>query len=145
MNATTLNDTTMNAATVSASTRFLPFVGRLLIGGIFLMSGLSKLPAYSYITAAISGAGLPFAPLGFAIALVIEIGLGLLLAIGYRTRAVALALAIWCVVTAIFFHRNFADQNMMIHFLKNLVMAGGLLQIVHFGAGAVSLVARAGR
>lgn len=92
-----------------------------------------------------SGAGLPFAPLGFAVALVVEIGLGLLLAIGYRTRAVAFGLAIWCVVTAIFFHRNFADQNMMIHFLKNLMMAGGLLQIVHFGAGAVSLDARAGR
>ena len=53
------------------------------------------------------------------------------LVLGYRTRAVALGLAIWCVVTAVFFHRNFVDQNMMI--------AGGLLQIVHFGAGAVSL------
>jgi len=145
MNATTMNVPTMNATSVHATTRFLPFVGRLLIGGIFLMSGLSKLPAYTYITAAISGAGLPFAPLGFAVALVVEIGLGLLLAIGYRTRAVAFGLAIWCVVTAIFFHRNFADQNMMIHFLKNLMMAGGLLQIVHFGAGAVSLDARAGR
>jgi putative oxidoreductase len=130
---------------VNAATRFLPFAGRLLIGGIFLMSGLSKLPAYTYVTAAISSAGLPFAPLGFAVALVVEIGLGLLLAIGYRTRAVAFGLAIWCVVTAIFFHTNFADQNTMIHFLKNLMMAGGLLQIVHFGAGAVSLDARAGR
>ena len=144
MNATAMNATTVNATTVSA-TRFFPFAGRLLIGGIFLMSGLSKLPAYTYITAAISGAGLPFAPLGFAVALVVEIGLGLLLAIGYRARAVAFGLAIWCVVTAIFFHSNFADQNMMIHFLKNLMMAGGLLQIAHFGAGAVSLDARAGR
>ena len=97
------------------------------------------------MTAAISGAGLPFAPLGYALALVVEIGLGLLLALGYRTRAVAFGLAIWCVVTALFFHSNFADQNMMIHFLKNTMMAGGLLQIVHFGAGAVSLDARAGR
>ena len=140
-----MNVTTMNTATVNTSTRFLPFVGRLLIGGIFLMSGLSKLPAYTYITAAISGAGLPFAPLGYAVALVVEIGLGLLLAIGYRARAAAFGLAIWCVMTALFFHSNFADQNMMIHFLKNLMMAGGLLQIVHFGAGAVSLDARAGR
>jgi putative oxidoreductase len=145
MNATTMNTTAMNGTTENASTRFLPFAGRLLIGGIFLLSGLSKLPAYTYVTAAISGAGLPFAPLGFAVALAVEIGLGLLLAIGYRTRAVAFGLAIWCVVTAIFFHRDFADQNMMIHFLKNLMMAGGLLQIVHFGAGAVSLDARAGR
>jgi putative oxidoreductase len=144
MNATTMT-TTVNATTANAATRFLPFLGRLLIGGIFLMSGLSKLPAYSYITAAISGAGLPFAPLGFAVAVIVEIGLGLALALGYRTRAAALGLAIWCVVTALFFHSNFADQNMMIHFLKNLMMAGGLLQIVHFGAGAVSLDARARR
>jgi putative oxidoreductase len=144
MNATTMT-TTVNATTANAATRFLPFVGRLLIGGIFLMSGLGKLPAYTAMTAAISGAGLPFAPLGYAVALVVEIGLGALLLIGYRARAVALVLAIWCVVTAIFFHSNFADQNMMIHFLKNLMIAGGLLQIVHFGAGAVSLDARSGR
>jgi putative oxidoreductase len=30
----------------------------------------------------------------------------------------------------------------MIHFLKNLMIAGGLLQIVHFGTGAFSLDAR---
>ena len=140
-----MNATTMNVTNMNATTRFLPFAGRLLIGGIFLVSGLGKLPAYTAMTAAISGAGLPFAPLGYAIALVVEIGLGLLLLVGYRTRAVALGLAIWCVVTAIFFHSNFADQNMMIHFLKNLMLAGGLLQIVHFGAGAVSLDARGDR
>ena len=45
-------------------------------------------------------------------------------------------------MTAVFFHSNLADQNMMIHFLKNLAIAGGLLQIVHFGAGALSVDAR---
>jgi putative oxidoreductase len=40
------------------------------------------------------------------------------------------------------FHANFADQNQMIHFLKNVMMAGGLLQIVAFGAGAFSLDTR---
>ena len=34
------------------------------------------------------------------------------------------------------------DRNVMIHFLKNLMAAGGLLQIVHLGAGAFSLDAR---
>jgi putative oxidoreductase len=33
----------------------------------------------------------------------------------------------------------------MIHFLKNEKMAGGLLQITYFGAGAFSLDARSGR
>jgi putative oxidoreductase len=150
MNATTINTGVTNTGTtntraVNPTTRFLPFAGRLLIGGIFLMSGLSKIPAYAGISAAISSAGLPLAPLGFVIALAVEIGLGLLLLVGYRTRPAALGLAIWCVVTAIFFHRNFADQTVMIHFLKNLMIAGGLLQVVHFGAGPVSLDSRAGR
>lgn len=130
---------------MNVATRYLPFTGRVLIGGIFLVSGISKVSAYAGITAAISNAGLPLAPLGFVVALVVEIGLGSLLLLGYRTRPVALGLAIWCVVTAIFFHHNFADQNAMIHFLKNLMIGGGLLQVVHFGSGAISLDNRAGR
>ena len=127
---------------VTSNTRYLPAVGRILIGGIFAMSGLTKAFAYAGTTAAIAAVGLPFAPLGWAVALAVEIGLGLLLLLGWRARTAAAALALWCLVTAVFFHRNFADQNMMIHFLKNLMLAGGLLQIVHFGAGAFSLDAR---
>jgi putative oxidoreductase len=119
--------------------RYLPFTGRLLIGGIMMMSGFSKLGQQAGITAAIAHAGLPLAPLGYFVALAIEIGFGLALVLGWNTRAVALVLAGWCVVTAVFFHSNFADQNMMIHFLKNVMIAGGLLQIVAFGSGAISL------
>jgi putative oxidoreductase len=46
---------------------------------------------------------------------------------------------VFSLATAISFHSNFADQNQMIHFLKNVMMAGGLLQIAAFGAGALSL------
>ena len=127
---------------MSNATRYLPFLGRLLIGGIFAVSGLSKLAAYGPTTAEIASAHLPFPPLAFAVAVIVELGFGLLLVIGIQTRLVALVLAIWCVVTAVFFHTNFADQMQMINFLKNLMIAGGLLQIVHFGAGAVSVDAR---
>lgn len=121
------------------STQYLPFAGRVLIGGIFILSGLSKIGSYAGTTAAIASVGLPFAPLGFLVAIAIEVGIAFLLLIGYRARWAAIILAAWSVVTAIFFHRNFADQNMMIHFMKNLMIAGGLLQIVHFGAGRVSV------
>ena len=124
---------------MTGRTRYLPAIGRILIGGIFAMSGLTKIPAYAATTGMIEAAGLPLAPLGAVIAIAVEVGLGLLLVIGWRVRPVAAALVVWCFLTAVFFHRNFADQNMMIHFLKNLMIAGGLLQIVHFGAGAFSL------
>jgi putative oxidoreductase len=45
-------------------TRYIPFIGRLLIGGIFMASGASKLSQQAGITAAIAHVGLPFAPLG---------------------------------------------------------------------------------
>ncbi|HUO92911.1 MAG TPA: DoxX family protein [Rhizomicrobium sp.] len=127
---------------MSNMTRYLPFLGRLLIGGIFALSGFAKLSAYGPTTAEIAHAGLPFPPLAFAVAVIVELGFGLLLVIGFRARLVALVLAIWCVVTAVFFHTNFADQMQMINFVKNLMIAGGLLQIVHFGAGAISVDAR---
>ena len=123
-------------------TRFLPLLGRLLIGLPFLMSGLGKLTAYGATTAYIGSVGLPLAPLGWAIAIAFEIGGGLLLVLGFRARAVAFGMAVFTLATAIFFHRNFADQNQMIHFLKNIMLVGGLLQIAHFGAGRFSLDAR---
>jgi putative oxidoreductase len=121
------------------STQYLPFAGRVIIGAIFIFSGIGKLGSYAGTVAAITHVGLPFAPLGFLVAIAVEIGVGFLLLIGYQARFAALILAIWCVVTAIFFHRNFADPNMMIHILKNMMIAGGLLQTVHFGAGRLSV------
>ena len=118
---------------------YLPFIGRVLIGLPFAMSGLSKLAAYSQTTAMIAAAGLPFPPLAFVVAVAVELGGGLLLVLGYHVRPIALALAVFSVVAAVSFHSNFADQNQMIHFLKDVMLAGGLLQIVAFGAGAISI------
>ena len=126
-------------------TRFLPFAGRLLIGLPFAMSGLGKLAAYGPTTAKIAAVGLPVPPLAFALAVSLELGGGLMLVAGYQARAVGMALALFTLVAALAFHSNFADQNQMIHFLKNVMMAGGLLQIAAFGAGAFSLDGRLSR
>ena len=120
------------------ATRYLPFIGRLLIGLPFAMSGLGKLAAFGPTTAMIAAVGLPVPRLAFAVAVAVELGGGLLLVAGYQTRFVAIALALFSIATAVSFHSNFADQNQMIHFLKNVMMAGGLLQIAAFGAGAIS-------
>jgi putative oxidoreductase len=125
--------------TMDATTRYLPFVGRLLIGLPFAMSGFGKLAAYGHTTAMIAAVGLPVPPLAYAVAVAIELGGGLLLVAGYQARYVAIVLALFAIATAVSFHSNFADQNQMIHFLKNVMMAGGLLQIAAFGAGAISL------
>lgn len=120
----------------------LPAAGRLLMSAIFLVSGAGKLAAPSATLATIAAAGLPLPEVSYAAATAVEILGGLLLVAGYRTRAVALVLALFSVATALTFHTAFADQNQVIHFLKNLAMAGGLLQVTAFGAGLFSLDAR---
>jgi putative oxidoreductase len=119
--------------------RYVPFAGRLLIGLPFAMSGLSKLAAIGPTLEAIRTVGLPFPPVALAVSVTVEVGGGLLLIAGFQARTVAAVLALFSLVTAASFHSNFADQNQMIHFLKNIMMAGGLLQIVAFGAGALSI------
>jgi putative oxidoreductase len=120
----------------------IAFLGRLLIAGIFLLSGASKVAQPDATLAYIGSAGLPFVSLAFAGAVLAELGGGIALVLGYRTRLVAAVLALFSVATALGFHSNLADQNQFIHFFKNIAMAGGLLQVVAFGGGRFSLDAR---
>jgi len=126
----------------SASLAVASLVGRVLLSAIYLLSGLSKLAAPAATIGYISSAGLPFAPLGLAIAVAVEVLGGAALIVGYRTRFVAAVLAIFAVATALAFHNHLADQDQFIHFFKNIAMAGGLLQVFAFGAGRFSLDAR---
>ena len=127
---------------METSNRYLPLLGRVMIGVPFVMSGLGKLMAHDATVGYIGSVGLPLPQVAWLVALLVEIGGGALLISGFRARFVALAMAVFALATALFFHRNFADQNQMIHFLKNVMLAGGLLQIVHFGAGAFSFDSR---
>jgi putative oxidoreductase len=123
------------------SNRYLPLLGRALIALPFIFSGIGKLVAPATTIGYIAGVGLPFPQLGLVIAIAVELGCATLLLLGYRVRPIAIVLALYCLATALFFHRNFADQNQMINFFKNIMILGGLLQVVYFGAGPVSIEA----
>jgi len=120
----------------------LPLIGRILIAVLFLLAGFGKVADPSGTIAYIGTAHLPFPQIAYAASTVIELAGALLLIAGYHTRFAAAVLAIFTLAAAAVFHNNFADQNQMIHFLKNISIAGGLLQVVAFGAGGVSLDAR---
>lgn len=117
-------------------------VGRIVIAAIFIVSGLGKIAAPEATQGYIASVGLPFPLLGYLIALLAEVGGGVLLLVGYRTRLIAALLAVFTVATAVFFHHNFADQNTVLHFLKNLMIASGLLQISALGATSLSFDTR---
>src|SRR5258706_9567802 len=113
--------------------------GRFLLAILFILSGVSKLGAPEATQAYIAKVGLPLPVLAYVGAVVVELGGGLLLLVGYRTRTAALALALFTLVAALFFHNQFGDRNQFIHFMKNLAICGGLLQVCVFGSGSLSI------
>ena len=124
------------------TSHYFALAGRTLIALPFLISGIAKIAAPAATLAHIASAGLPLPLASYAIAVAVEVGGSLLLLFGVNTRLVALAMAIFTLATAAAFHTNFADQNQMIHFLKNLMITGGLLHVAAFGSGRFSVDAR---
>ena len=114
-------------------------VGRILLAAIFVLSGISKLGAVEGTTGYIASVGLPFADAIFYAVVALEIAGGLMLVAGLKTRLVALTLGTFSIAAAVVFHSDFGDQNQMIHFLKNLALAGGMLQVVAFGPGHLAM------
>ncbi len=117
--------------------KFAPLVARIFIGGFFLLSGLGKLGDVAGFTGYLTSGGLP-AFLAWP-AILFEVAVGLAVIAGFQARIAALAGAAFCVVAALLYHNNLADQMQMIMFFKNFAIAGGFLMIFANGAGALAV------
>src|SRR6516162_2557602 len=112
---------------------FGQLLGRLLLVAIFVHEGVTLIGGYASAAAYMQGFGVPGALLPAVIAL--QLVAGLLIAVGALTRLAALALAAFCVLTAILFHWNFAQRGELLHFEKDLAIAGGFLLLAACGPG----------
>ena len=114
-------------------------LSRVLMAAIFIHGGFGKATNPSGTMAMLAHYNLPMPGVAYAVTLVVEIGAGIAFLLGWKGRAAALVLAVWCVATALVAHYHPADAGQMIHFYKNLCMAGGFLQVFAYGTGAFSL------
>lgn len=115
-------------------------IGRLLLASLFLLEGWSKLAGYGAAAGYMERFAVPSVLLPAVI--LVEICGGLAVLIGWQARLAALALALFCIAAALLFHTNFADRNQLLHFEKDLAIAGGLLVLAAFGPGRYSLAGR---
>jgi putative oxidoreductase len=127
----------MPVATTPALTAAGLAVGRLLLAGLFILEGWSKIRGYDAALAYMQRYGVPAVLLPAVIAL--ELVGGIMIAVGWWTRLAALALAVFCVLAAVLFHANLADRNQLLHFEKDLAIAGGLLLLAVTGPGRWSI------
>lgn len=119
-------------------------IGRILIGLIFVMSGVSKIAdpqgTQQYMTAMGLTTATTFL---YAGAIFMELAGGLSLLLGVWAKWGATALIAFMIPTTLIFHTNFGDQNQTIHFMKNLAIMGGLLYVAVYGSGRLSVDRRA--
>jgi len=115
---------------------------RILIGLLFVMAAYAKFKGLAGTTGYMTKLGVPAPSVMAPIVAAFELLAGVLVIVGFKTRLAALAIAIFVVIAALLAHTNFADQNQLNHFLKNVAIAGGCLALFVSGAGAHSVDAR---
>lgn len=114
-------------------------IGRVMMSAIFIQAGINKAMTSTATIASFSKIPLPNPPLAYGVTVAVELLGGLAILVGWKTKWSALTLAFWCLATAYVAHYHPGDRGQMIHFMKNVAMAGGFLQLFVLGAGRFSL------
>ena len=112
-------------------------VSRLLLAGIFVHEGVFLAVNFAAASTAMAKVGVPALAVIGTIAL--QLVAGIAIAVGWHARLGAAALGLFCLATAILFHVNFANRNELLHFEKDLAIAGGMFVLMLRGAGDYSV------
>lgn len=117
----------------------MALAGRLLIAAIFMASAFGKITNFSGTVDYMQTRGMPWAPgLCAGSALLESLG-GMALALGFQVRRAAGVLGAFLIVATLIFH---SAPEQRIQLLKNLAILGGLLEVMAFGGGRLSLESR---
>ena len=114
-------------------------VARILLSGIFLLSGVKKVFAFSATQGYMAQYGMKMTGVFLVLAILFEIGGGLSVLLGCFPRLGALALILFLVPTTVVFHRDFAAPGQAIQFAKNVAILGGLFAVLAAGGGEFAL------
>ena len=101
-------------------TNIVDLVGRILISALFFLNGIFKINNYDGTIDWMESFGMP----GILLipAIILEILGPVLIIIGYKTKLAAGLLSLFCIVTAVIFHNDFANQMQFTSFLKILLL-----------------------
>ena len=108
------------------------------MSSLFIWDGVVQLRNPTDTADFFASVGVPFPSVSIWVSMAIHILGGLAVLVGFKTRWAAALLALLCLGTAFGVHLPAGDQDDMIHFYKNMVMAGGFFYVMSFGAGPLS-------
>ena len=127
------------ASAMQNSRAFLLPLSRLLMSSLFIWDGILQLRNPRGTAQYFASVHVPLPDVAVWISIPIHLLGGLALLMGFATRWSAALLALVCLGTALGVHLPIEDQANMIHFYKNLVMTGGFLYVIVYGAGGMSI------
>ena len=119
-------------------------LGRSLLGLVFLVVGIRSIMLYAGAVGYFAKLGFPIPEATTWLAIAIDLAGGVLLILGWKTRWISWLLVVFVVIAIAMAHRFWefdASQyaNQLNHFLKDLAIIGGLLYVIAFGPGAMSV------
>lgn len=123
-----------------------PIIGRILVGGYFLWSGIYNALNFDATLAALQTITYlhVLSPFFIAVgAVAVQVVAGTVLVIGWRTRLAAGVLACYVIAASLFLHSEAFNQALTsFELLKNFAIAGGLLYMSAYGSGQWALEAK---
>jgi putative oxidoreductase len=119
-------------------------LGRILLGGIFVQSGLEKLMDLNAFAATLAAGRVPLAGLMAPLAAAVEFGGGLAIVLGLGVRYAALLMIAFTIVATLISHRFWSSPpaerpEQMIQFAKNVAIIGAFLFVFVTGGGRYSV------
>jgi len=129
---------------MNATSDALSLIGRIFLAVIFLVSGFGKIGGFAGLIGQIASKGFPLPEAFAAATIAIELGAGLMLVFGWKARWAAFLLAVFTAIVTLFFHNFWAMPEaqrpmQQIQFMKNLAVIGGLMFVMAFGPGRLSI------
>ena len=121
-----------------------PLVGRVLLALIFIIAGFGKITGFEGTVGYMQAYNVPMTQVLAVLAIIVELGGGLMIAVGWKARWAAAAIFIFVLIASFVFHAFWAvpaDQAQLqnIMFMKNLAIMGGMLYIIVYGSGPLSV------
>jgi putative oxidoreductase len=130
--------TSVHSTTVRPLNDYLPALARLLMCSLFIWDGVLQLRDPAGTVQYFTSLHVPAPQVAVWISIPIHLLGGVAILVGFKTRWAAAVLILLCLGTAFGIHLPAGDMDNMVNFYKNLVMAGGFLYVIAFGAGAIS-------
>ena len=129
---------------MSGTSDALSLIGRIFLAVIFVVSGFGKIAGFAGLVGRSRRKVFPQRRCSRSATIVIEVGVALMLVAGWKARWAAFVLAVFTAIVTFFFHNFWAvpeAQKMMeqINFMKNLALIGGLMMVMAYGPGRLSV------